>query len=317
MPDVIDRYDSAQRLIRSSPPKVDELREKLLPVWLTLFGIYGKDNGASNPYLVLSELLRELIQLRRMGRKDEIVYIERAVSSALPPGYRLSNIEELKPEDRVNLFDLIIKAIDGGNSDQRSVSILCFLAGYIVTIAAGGTPSLGLAEKVSGKWPQILAWAFLIGSLGERVLWNSGFDGLGRLVTKELLKSFRLTDYPSCDIFLDEGEVLVDKKLSDPLIHLKIKQQRIISVGILPGVALTVPIDEQVATPQRPPVAYEKVVAGGQRALFGRDINDIVDLLWPRFRDKIRAEFSPESEVTGRGRSKKKEPSQERLPFKK
>ncbi|KUM24510.1 hypothetical protein AU467_29985 [Mesorhizobium loti] len=104
-----------------------------------------------------------------------------------------------------------MRTVEGGNLDVRDTNVLCFLAGYIVTIAAGGTPSLGLAEQVSGRWPQVLAWAFLIGSLGERVLWNSGFDGLGRLVAREMLKSFRLDEFPSCDIYLEEGEILVDK----------------------------------------------------------------------------------------------------------
>src|SRR5690606_30239228 len=138
---------------------------------------------------------------------------------------------------RLRLFDMLVDRLDRTNERDFARRVgLAFLAGYLATIAAGGAPSLALTESSAQRWPEITAWAYVIGGLGERVVWSSGFDGLGRLVARELMRPLRLDEPPMCDVALDEVQVLVDPQLSDPFVHLRLKQARIVSIALLPGV---------------------------------------------------------------------------------
>ena len=138
------------------------------------------------------------------------------------------------------------------------------------------------------RWPEILAWAYVAGSLGESVLWTSSFDGLGRLVTRELTRSFRLDEPPTCDFALDEGSVLIDPKLSDPFVHLRIKQARIVTIALMPGVNIPVLIGESPSIGLR-----ERTSQSRKRA--ERIPNDtkpelmaqLADALWPYIRERV------------------------------
>ena len=40
----------------------------------------------------------------------------------------------------------------------------------------------------------------------------------------------------------DEAAVLAESKLADNLVHLRVKQARLVTVGLLPGVNISIPI---------------------------------------------------------------------------
>src|SRR5262249_14404809 len=147
--------------------------------------------------------------------------------------------------------------------------------------------------------------------------WTSAFDGLGRLVARELLRPFRLDEQPTCDFSFDELAVLIDPGLKDPLVNLRIKQARSVTVALLPGVNAAIPISEQSTSgltrsePPRPP--REDPVAG------------LAETLWPHLRSKLDEYFrsldhqrnliqsSPRTE--SRKRTKKKGAAQTQLPL--
>ncbi|RWB28533.1 MAG: hypothetical protein EOQ42_28410 [Mesorhizobium sp.] len=198
---------------------------------------------------------------------------------------QLSNIP---PEDRVQLFDHLVNQIAGASKEPMRHGDLSFLAAYISTVAAGGSPSLGLAEGVSREHPQILAWAYVLGSVGESVTWTSSFEGLGRLVSRELLRQFSIDDAPACDFAIDEASILADHQLKDPLVHLKIKQARVASVALFPGVNLSVLIEDQPDT-GRQRAAPRNIARINENVDFedSRSLRALADALWPHLEDRI------------------------------
>jgi hypothetical protein len=208
--------------------------------------------GATSPDLAPpSELrsvitaLQELRSARAEGNKQEAYCVAKPLLSFVPEAAAFERLTELTPEMRLRLFDKLVEGLhsSGEPSVQRRTA-LALLAGYLATVAAGGATSLALAENHASRWPEITAWAYLIGGIGERVIWTSSFDGLGRLVARELLRPLRLDEPPSCDFALEEVTVLADSSLADPLVHLRIKQARLVTVALFPGVNISIPISE-------------------------------------------------------------------------
>jgi hypothetical protein len=158
---------------------------------------------------------------------------------------------------------------------------IALLAGYLATVAAGGAPSLSLAEEIAERRPEIIAWAYVVGGIGERMVWTSGFDGLGRLVARELMRPFRCDESPTCDFGFEECNALADTKLADPLVHLKVKQSRVVSVALFPGVNVSIPINELRAkegpTSPRPTEATPKT----------NPLYFLSDALWPFLRGRV------------------------------
>jgi hypothetical protein len=199
------------------------------------------------------------------------------------------------------------------------------MAGYIATVAAGGTPTLSLTESSSRSYPEVTAWAYVVGGIGERVVWTSSFDGLGRLVARELMRPLRLDEPPNCDFSLDEAVALYDPQLSDPLVHLKIKQARIVTVSLYPGVNLQVPIGDYVPFEKRKqdtgtdrrPTSSGRIV-GSDDEVFAV----LADRLWPHLRGRLgldigSSEIGQNSTSTTKKKntSKKGRASQDDLPL--
>ena len=179
---------------------------------------------------------------------------------------------------------------------------------------------MGLTGDIARKWPEVTAWAYLVGSIGEQVIWTSGFDGLGRLVGRELTRPLRLDEAPTCDFSVDEALVLVDRKLDDPLVHLKIKQLRVVSVSLYPGANLSIAVlDAQQEVRQLTPAVQRE-----QRLLVeGRSdkqvLSVLADALWPHLRPKIEGELSTNADAAerrGYRRPGRKTAAQTKLPLK-
>jgi hypothetical protein len=230
----------------------------------------------------------------------------------------------LTPADRLHIFDKLMNRL--ASNEERSVlqrTATAFLAGYLATVAAGGAPSLTLAEDNVMRFPEVMAWAYVVGGVGERIVWTSSFDGLGRLVARELMRPLRFDEPPSCDIALDEVEVLVDSKLSDPLVHLRIKQARLATVAILPGVNCLVPLSDSVSQEKS---KSEGVRSGSDQAEASRKTSPspfsvFVDALWPHLQPRIdeylkrRQDTESGSTDWDRSRGKRNRSSQGKLPY--
>ena len=279
--DVLTKFDAAYRLVHVSTSNRQlfaggRLRKSLEPIWNSLMALPGNDHVAPSLKPMVSSL-RILLDVRSQRAGNEAALFSEPLIDAVPEAEELVDLGDLTAERRLELFDKFMSCLI--DTDERKEPIrrasLPLIAGYLATVAAGGTPSLSLAEKLSSRWPEVAAWSYVLGGLGESVVWSSGFDGLGRLVARDLMRPFHLDESPICDFSLDEGQTLLDTKLSDPLVHLRLKQARLVSVSLMPGVNVLVPLRDATAidtkkprsrqsqprtAPEMPPIAEQDFV---------------------------------------------------------
>ncbi|MCW8282629.1 hypothetical protein K7A42_17165 [Agrobacterium sp. InxBP2] len=303
--DIREKYYDCNRLIRGGATPNLQVTKRLEPIWMSLL---EAGEGAAYPSSKTTSAILALQQARENRSESEHLALHE-VLSAWPEFSFLKELDTLGPEDRVHLFDHLMNELRSSRKVGERQELLAFAAAYVTTIAAGGTPSLGLAEQVANDWPEVLAWAYVIGGVGERVLWTSSFVGLGRLIWRELSRPLYLDEPPTCDFAFDEAMYLVDRQLSDPLVHLKVKQQRLLSVALYPGVNISVPLPDAVEQTSNPNRANTPPRAS-------RELDQLVNALWPLIEDRLSEEGYTSAVRSGRaGASSRKKAGQARLPL--
>ncbi|MYE24260.1 MAG: hypothetical protein F4Y01_09990 [Gammaproteobacteria bacterium] len=264
------------------------IRSALVPMWKCLSSI---DNGNHRALPVdLLPLVRALDALHDARVRADGQEADRFVEPLLdlcPQARELAGLHAMVPESRLALFDALVHDLRATDPDDHSRrNVLALACGYLATVAAGGASSLALVAEYTSEFPELTGWAFLVGGIGERTTWASGFDGLGRLVARELMRPLRLDDPPTCDIALDEAVVLADNELEEPLVHLRIKHARVLTVALFPGVNVTVPIphSEQASPAVAPEDQPELPIAGPNAA---DSMAVLADMLWPHLRNRV------------------------------
>jgi hypothetical protein len=317
----MNRFDATDTLLRNGSKKqrgelrAEKTRSALDPVRAALAAASRVSRiSIGDDLSQLAEALRNLQEARSQDDADESARFAGPLLPLADEGEDFKRLAKLTPEQRLKVFDKLIESLRTATSERESSrrNALGLLAGYLVTVAAGGAPSLSLAEANAQRWPEITAWAYVIGGIGERIVWTSSFDGLGRLVARELMRPLRLDESPMCDIAFDEGVLLADPELPDPLVHLRLKQSRIATVALLPGVNVSIPLAAQeTARPEAPKgnLAPSALIPGFPNTVAA--LTAAADALWPYIRDRV-AEYTDrrmKSGVTER-HSEEPEPSQ-------
>jgi len=291
-----------------------KLRSSLQPIWLTLTGCLSPELSVRSEVRPLVQALHALQQARLDGDKEEAARFARPLLQLESDISEFERLGELTPEMRLRLFDRLIEKLGGAGEREIARRLaLTVLAAYLATVAAGGAPSLALAESHVVRWPEITAWAYALGGIGERVLWTSAFDGLGRLVARELLRPYRLDESPTCDFSFEEVAVLTDPGLKDPLVNLKIKQARQVTMALFPGVNASIPLGEQSIAP-RP---------DSGRAASRDPMAVLAENLWPHLKNRLDEYLKSVPSAQGggtqvpgpRNRSKRKGGAQNQLPL--
>jgi hypothetical protein len=322
--EITRRFNAANGLFRGNGSaqggeiRTSKIRFALQPIWASLIAM---SRGGISPSELrpIVDSLNELQAARQSNDREEAARFAAPLRQYVPEAHGFFNFLDLTPEQRLKTFDQLmdrLKVLDESESSLERNAV-ALLAGYLSTVAAGGSPTLSLAQTNSARWPEITGWAYVTGGIGERIVWTSSFDGLGRLVARELTRTLRLDEPPLCDIALDEGLVLVDPKLSDPLVHLRMKQATLATVALLPGVNVLVPTTEtsvQATRPQASQPARETSMARTSRDPFV----SLADALWPylrsRVEDFIRTKGDDAPRVEG-PRSKNRAQSNTKLPL--
>ena len=317
--DVADRCDEARQLVRPithEDSRTIRLRHALAPIWDSLKNLTVQTVGCRKSEIepVVSSL-RALLNARLNNDPSEALLFAAPLLSKIPELKPLDSLPSLTPEERLHLFDQFVEQlciIGSSKAERFRRLVLPLAAGYLATVAAGGKSSLNMAEKLSVQWPEITAWAYTIGGFGETVTWTASFDGLGRLVARELTRPVHLDEPPNYDISLEEALILVDRKLGDPLVHLRIKQARILTISILPGVNILVSVGEPRELGKADPVSITKNnwLAQQEFAPRGDPIPALFEALWPyirrSFEDMLKDPYLREESRT-RGTYKQKE----------
>ncbi len=302
--EIAERFDLANRLFRHSELRHARLRAVLEPIWTVLSTAASSDlHGRHAELAPLVSSLRRLRDFRERirdhqsaQREEDAWYFVEPLRELAPEAQIFTHLSKMAPEQRLKQFDKLVLALNEHETEAAGPrrGSLAFLAGYLATVAAGGAPSLSIAEVHSNQLPEITAWAYVLGGVGEPVIWTSSFDGLGKLVARELMRPLRLDDAPTCDVALDEAKVLVDPQLSDPFVHLRLKQSRLVTISLLPGVNIAVPLTE-AATAQEPARAENtrNVSTDARPRIRSNEdaVANLAHLLWPYLEpliDKMR-----------------------------
>lgn len=276
--DVLERINMARGLVRSSQLHFD-LAKELSPIWSCLsLAVHAMGRSPTG----IERAIRGIADTRFSDGSTEASIVAQALQR-WPEAALLHRLSDMHPEARVQAFDHLVDEIKGLENSSERREVLLFAAAYVASVAAGGAPSVSLAEGVANDLPAILGWAYVLIGLREKTNWTSAFNGLGRLVCRELTRSFHLDEPPQCDFAVEEGVNVIDQQLSDPLVHLKIKQQRAATVALLPGVYITLPLQEQNAAQ-----------AANRQSARSENRNDparMADELWPYLLDRIKREL--------------------------
>jgi len=327
--EIIRRFESANRLCRSESSaqkgefRTGKVRSALQPIWASLAAVPAETiPRVGIELLPLITSLRALQKARSEKDKDEARLLAIPLLESVPEADAFMDLADLAPEMRLRVFDRLVDGLTKSDAEHgsRRRNGLALLAGYLSTVAAGNFPSLSLAESNAHRWPEITAWAYVVGGIGEQVVWTSSFDGLGRLIAREMMRPLRLDEAPMCDFAFDEAAVLVDWKLSDPLVRLRVKQARIMTVALFPGVNISIPVADSLSqdTLKVEPTgsrqqAEPKVAAGSKQDV----LSTIAEAIWPYLRVRVEdfVEGLQDSGGAQSGRAKRKAKDQAQLPL--
>lgn len=154
-------------------------------------------------------------------------------------------IEKMPAENRVRFLRRIKEAtLDAFPGD---VEVYNFVAGYVISRIGGAERDFRLAQDFKDR-ANVLAWAAITGGLGVETFWTSAFDGLGRLLAKELLRPLFLSEFPDADISLDEIRYLEPNGGKLPF---RTTSRNAAIVALQPGVNVTVALTEIDRSPSR------------------------------------------------------------------
>ncbi len=327
--EIIDRFDLANDTCRrfitrkSLQHRMHQIRSSFVPLWICLDALENNsDENTKNEFTPTIEALKALQNARQCDNPEEASELVSPLSEYFDDVNAFHRFAEMVPETRLTLFDeLVEKFKDASPKDSIRKSVLALLCGYLATKVAGGSASLTLVRHFADEFPQLIGWAYLVGSIGESITWTSGFDGLGRLVARELNRPFRLDESPTCDFSLDEAVVLIDKKLRDPLVHLKIKQARNLSVALFPGVNIAIPTMNETTIVSGKTNYRRETLRTSSKSDLGI-VKLLSDILWPELQSRVVEEIVHFSESTRQGKSsysrtRRKTPSKAdtELPF--
>lgn len=331
--EVVSRFDTMSRLLKGdgglgrAGSRVGKLRVAMSPIWTCLSSLSNgqRTTLTAGHVSAFTVAIRALQRCREVRDPNEAGAFSECLSQEVPESEELRNLEGLTPELRLRVFDRLIAKLAESDSERPTArrTGLAMLAGYLATVAAGGAPSLSLADNLVNKMPEVSAWAYLLGGIGERIVWTSSFDGLGRLVARELTRPFRLDELPTSDFSFEEADAVVDPQLRDPLVHLRIKQARLLTVALFPGVNVLFAINEAAHESVKEPPQLKGRNPEPPPNLYNREMMRVLaDSLWPLLEDRLdefmrfRQSGAPPSDWENRsGRGKKRTETQSKLPL--
>lgn len=243
---------------------------------------------------LLSEACRSLIDSNENEPSIHPPIVQRIVDR-VPMLAGLEVLGELSAEDRVKFLRQIRRiAMSPARGEDRAV--LCFAAGYILSRIGGAERDLRLAETFEDLYGDVLTWGAVLGGLGAEAYWTDAFNGMGRLVARELIRSFQVFDPPTADIAADE--LLVIEANQNGGSKFRTANRTAASISLKPGVVFQVSLVDGERTKQRSP---EKVPSSARVAspdlpdrviLDSRTMQKFAEELFPYMRKLFQADLS-------------------------
>ncbi len=166
---------------------------------------------------------------------DQIV---REFVNVSPAFDQLGLIEKMPAESRVRFLRRIKESTN--DAFPGDAELYNFVAGYVISRIGGAERDFRLAQDFKNR-EEVLAWAAIAGGLGVETFWTNAFEGLGRLVAKELLRPLSLSEFPDADISLDEIRHLESNNGKRPF---RTSSKNSATVGLQPGVNVAVALSD-------------------------------------------------------------------------
>lgn len=227
--DLAERYDELSAKLRDDSAQVRA--KQLLPLWYALAGEswIGNDPPEARALQAFRRVFRSAAY-SAAGRSESMSEVIETLRDEfdLP---ELSDCGSGPQPQRVEALDRLATRLANGPKSPVIEGILGFAASLI---DPGAVALPDLLRRYSGTFPIAAIWAGAFAGVwsARRVL--SDFGGLGRIVSKELLRTNDLFSPPSSDISFDELSRWLGPSSNDRF-PVRGMVSRIINVELLPG----------------------------------------------------------------------------------
>lgn len=182
--------------------KLTKLRsEELRQPWAAILHLLG---AKIDEFDLLPAIQRCVDDLYKNG----IVSAEhwRNLTREIPEVQSLEGLMRETREERVITLERALRSLTSRNLKREQAS---FIAGYLLSMVAPGTlEHWKLLDPVKNVFPTSGLWYGLCAAIRQETAIPSYGGGLGRLIIRELERNIDLLERPTCDVAIDELEVL-------------------------------------------------------------------------------------------------------------
>lgn len=230
------RYDSLSIRLRERPRPITA--RQLLPIWAVL----SPSNISAELHSIASSLepFRSLFQAYLTGYpldQDEIVEAARLISAS----FDLLEIAECSSGPQSRRVIYLDKVANKVRTFKLPTSTSEAIIGFCASLIDPGAVVMPeLLRQYIGEFPASTVWAGTFAGLWSPIRALSEFNGLGRLISKSLLKQADLLEKPSADIAFEE----LDRWLAGAdrgRVSVRGMVLRSLAIEIVPGVVCPFP----------------------------------------------------------------------------
>lgn len=298
-------YKAQERLRRPTPRR----RWPMQVIWKTLLSLMpGAVTPASRQGRILRQACSDLNRTTQDEEKAAELGIEtiEELAAMVPQLLKLRELPQMPAEDRV-IFLRELRDQFQKLERKDAFELMPFAAGYIISRIGGGQRDLRLADTFENYAPDVLGWAATLGGLGGVPSWTDAYNGLGRLVSRELMRPFHISDPPTADGAAEEVMVIVELDRSATRSRIRTAQKNVAALSSLPGVVAYLPITEDDRDRARSVLASPTTLAPSP-SLPNYDqsnLRSLAEHLWPFLRPLLetdlnkRNKYRKKSEKTG------------------
>lgn len=169
-------------------------------------------------------------------KKSTQEQIRECLVALYPELRKVALISHAAYEKRIDVFSSIVKAVQQ-NSIGVGLDSLC-VAFFCNSILPGSLAHSGLLEKLLPVLPDSLLWYGLFAASSDEFSLASLAKGIGQKLLRDIVAPFDFSSRPTCDLSLDEYDVLARAPLRSDLI--KPTQAKAVLISLYPGVEVYV-----------------------------------------------------------------------------
>jgi hypothetical protein len=143
---------------------------------------------------------------------------------------------ETTREARVRLFDLFVnELLHSSARDECDAFLVAYLANQV---NPGSMEHFRLLKAAAPVLPNAYFWYGILAGITASSKLHNAFDGIGRRVSRELMRRESVFERPTADIDFEEFAVMNDSSRADAM--LRTNASGFLTVGLLPGVSTVV-----------------------------------------------------------------------------